>query len=136
MKTKTVNPHQMIERMPRAQLALNKLLDAFRDALNKEVRKILLEEKTRKARLLPAKTARKTVSAPKSHNSRQEAAGLRYHIHHILRVSDQGLSVSKVARRAKCSLETARYNLGVLRDQGKVKMTGNRATAKWHYKRK
>lgn len=80
---------------------------------------------------LKVKSTRRPKVATK--NTREESAYLRRIIVHVLQ-DHPGLSVGKVAEKAECSTEAARYALALLRDARKVRMAGMRATARWFVK--
>jgi hypothetical protein len=79
---------------------------------------------------------KKKKENPHNHNTRYEAELLRALIRGVLRATGAaGLSVSQITKKVRDTLEATRYALKRMREEGQVKMTGSRATARWHYKK-
>ena len=69
---------------------------------------------------------------PRGKNSRDAAHRLRVRIPAFLSTQKNGAAIKAIAKGVSASPEAVRYALKLLREDKSVRMTGARATAKWH----
>jgi len=70
--------------------------------------------------------------AARGKNSRDAAHRLRVRIPAFLSTQRGGAAIKQIAKGVSATPEAVRYALKLLREDKSVRMTGARATAKWH----
>jgi hypothetical protein len=73
-----------------------------------------------------------TQRADRRKNNADDAKLLRVRIASYLSGQKQGAAAGAIATGVKADVEAVRYNLGKMRAENMVRMTGARSTALWH----
>lgn len=128
MKTKTPLPLSLTD--------LTDLLPRLKATIQLASAKMnIADEKMRRSKTIAPASAKKVVKRAETKNTRDEAAGLRTLILRSLTRSERkAVRISQLADKVHATPEATRYALKQLREDGRVEMTGARATARWYAK--
>jgi hypothetical protein len=117
-KAEPLSLNELTQLLPRLQATVESLRDMAGAA-----------RASRGTRVVAAAPAK---AIPRGKNSRDAAHRLRVRIPAFLSTQKQGAAIGKIAKGVSASPEAVRYALKLLRDDKTVRMTGSRATARWH----